>query len=68
MEGKKILGAVEEVAEEGGSGTDHLSKVLPCISPGGATLWVGKLGVDGSDAAKTRGGSCGFPVSGDRNE
>ena len=44
---------VREVAEEGGSGPEHLSKVLPHSVPGSDTLWVGNLGVYGSNAAKT---------------
>ena len=68
MEGETISGAVREVSEEGGSGTDHLRKFLSRVGLGGATLWVENLGVDGSDDAKTRGGTHGFPVTGDGNE
>ena len=52
LDGKTNLGALREVAKEGGSGTDHLRNVLPCGGPGCATLWVGNLGVDVSNAAK----------------
>ena len=55
LEGKTSLGTVREVSEEGGSGTDCLIKVLPPGGTGGATLWVGNLGVASSDAGKTRG-------------
>ena len=55
MEVKTRLGTVREVAEERGSGPDGLSKVLPLGGPGGATLWVVNLDVDGSDAAKIEG-------------
>ena len=47
-----ILGAVREVADEGGSGPNLLRKGLPHSGPGGTTLWVGNLGVDRSDDAK----------------
>ena len=47
------FGEVREVAEEGGSGHNNLSKVLPCGVPGGATPWVVNLGVDSSGATKT---------------
>ena len=53
MEGETSLGEVRGVSEEGGSGPDNLSKVLPCSGPGGDTLWVENLGVDGSDDTKT---------------
>ena len=36
--------------------------------PSGATLWVGNLGIDVSDAAKTRGGTRNFPEAGDGDE
>ena len=49
------MGTVREVAKEGGSGPDCLIEVIPRGGPGGATLWVGNLGVDGSDAAKIEG-------------
>ena len=49
------------VAEEGGSGTNNFSTVLP-------RGVVVNLGVDGSDATKTRGGTRGFPASGDGDD
>ena len=51
----KKLRTVREVAEEGGSRTYCLRKVLLHSSRGGAALWVGNLGADGSDAAKIEG-------------
>ena len=57
-----------EDSKEGGSGPDFISKVLPCSGTGSATLWVGNLGVDGSDDAKNLGGTLGFTVEGDRDE
>ena len=59
---------VREVSDVGGSGSDHLRKVLPRVGPGGATIWLENLGVDGSNAAKTRGVARGFPAAGDRYE
>ena len=53
MEGKTSLGEVREVSEEERIGPENLSKVLSHSGPGGATIWVGNLGVDISDAAKT---------------
>ena len=47
-------GTVREFSEEGGSGPDRLRTVLPSGGPGGATLYVRNLGVDGSDAAKLK--------------
>ena len=41
---------------------------MPHGGPGGTTLWVGNLGVDGSDDAKNLGGTLGFTVEGDRDE
>ena len=49
------MGADREVAEEGGSGTDNFRKVLLRGGPGGATIWVGNLGVDSSYAEKREG-------------
>ena len=68
MEDETILGKVKEVAETGGSGFDNLRKVLPRGGPGGDTLWVRNLGADSSNAAKTRGGTRGFPASGDGDD
>ena len=59
---------VREVSDEGGIGPNHLSKVLLRGGPGGATIWVRNLGVDNSDAAKTRGGPPEFHVTGDGYE
>ena len=39
-EGKTSLGVVREATKVGGSGPNHLSKVLPRGGSGGATLWV----------------------------
>ena len=47
------MGAVRGVAEEVGIVPDHLSKVLPIGSPGGATLSVGNQGFDGINDIKT---------------
>ena len=47
------MGAFREVAKARGIGTDNLSKVLLRGGPGGATLWVGNLVVDGSNDAKS---------------
>ena len=59
----KRLGTFREVAEEGGSGPDLLSKVLPSGGTGGDHLWGGNMGFDGNDAAKNLKGylwvSCG---------
>ena len=52
MERETSLGEAREVAEAGGSGSDHLRNVLLCSGPDGATLWVVNLDVDGSDAEK----------------
>ena len=49
------MGTIREVAEEGGSGPNCLSKFLTRGGTVSATLWVGKLGVDGSDAEKLKG-------------
>ena len=54
-----------KVAEEVGSGTDSLSKVIPINSPGGAPLWGVNLDLVGNDAAKTLGGTRGFLAAGD---
>ena len=62
------MGAVREVAKAGGSGPNHLGRVIPCGGSGGATLWVRNLGVDGSDDIKYRGGTRGFPEVGDGYE
>ena len=56
---------VREVAQAGGSVPDHIRKVLRRGGPSGATLWVGNLGVDGSDVAKYLGVTRGFPEAGD---
>ena len=57
-----------EVAEAGGCASEHFGKVLLGGGPGGATIWVRNLGVDNSDAAKTRGGPPEFHVTGDGYE
>ena len=62
------MGEVREVAKTGGSGPDHIRKDVPCGGPGGATLWVGNLGVDGSNATKTLGGTRRFTEAGDGDE
>ena len=67
-EGEKNLGKFREVAEEGGSGPDSLSKVLTIGGPGGAPLWGGNLGLVGNNAAKTLGGTRGFLAAGDRDD
>ena len=67
LEGETILGEVREVAEEGRSVPNHLSKVIPHSGPGGATLWFVNLGSDGRDAAKPCGGTCEFHPAGDRD-
>ena len=67
MEGETSFGAVRGVAEEGGSGPDHLSKFLPRGGPGGATIWFGNLGVDSSDATKIWGGTHVFHASVERD-
>ena len=54
-EGETSLGALGEVAEEGGSRADSCRKVLPICGPGGEYFWGGKMGLDGNDAAKTGG-------------
>ena len=64
-EGKTSLGAVGEATKSGGSGTNHLGKVLPRSGSGGATIWVLNLVVDGNNYVKTRGHTCGFPAAGD---
>ena len=46
---------VRGVDDEGGIGPDCLRKFLPHGGPGGATLWVGNLGVDSSDTEKLEG-------------
>ena len=51
-EGKTSLGKFKEAAEEGGRGPNFLVRILPRGGPGRAILWVGKLGVIGSYAAK----------------
>ena len=56
------------VAEEGGIIPDHLSKFLPRVVTVGATFWVGNLGIDGNDAAKTRWGTREFHAAGDGDE
>ena len=62
------MGAVREVSEEGGSGTNCLRKVLKRSGPGSDTLWFRNLGVGGSDAAKHLGGTREFPVAVDGYE
>ena len=62
------MGVVRVVNKAGGSRPSHLRKVPPRGGPGGATLWVGNLGVDSSDAAKVYGAKYGFPTSSDRDE
>ena len=54
------MGTFREVAEEGGSGTDSLRKVLPSCGLGGAPLWGGNLYFDGNDAEKLEGLHVGF--------
>ena len=54
--------------EEGGRGTGSLRNVLPRGGTGGATIWVVDLGVDGSNYAKTRGGTREFSAAGDGDE
>ena len=54
------MGNFREATEERGSGPDYLRKVLLCGGLGSATLWVGNLGVYGSDAAKNEGAHMGF--------
>ena len=49
------MGTFRGVAEEVGSRLDCLRKVLPRDGPGGATLWVRNLGVNGGDAGKFEG-------------
>ena len=39
-ESKTSLGAVRGVAKVGGRALNHLSKVLPYVVSGGATIWV----------------------------
>ena len=68
MEGKTSLRTVMEVAEEGGRGTDRLRKFLTHGGPGGDTLWVGNLGVDGNYSEKNRGGTREFHATGDGDE
>ena len=62
------MGAVREVSEAVEIGPDHIIKVLTSGDPGGATLWVGNLVVDVSDAEKNRGGTRGFPATFDEDE
>ena len=62
------LGPFRGVAEEGGRGTNSLIKVLPRNGPGGAPLWGGNLGLDGNEAGKNWGGTCGFLAAGDRDD
>ena len=54
------MGTFREVAEYGGSRNHHLKKVLTSGGPGGAPLWGGNLGFDGSNAAKSLGVTHGF--------
>ena len=68
LEGETSLGTVREVAEEVGSRPNGLSKVLPRSGPGGATLWVANLGIDGSDDGKNREGPGVFLAAGDGDE
>ena len=58
-EGETSLGAIGEVAEEGRSRPNRLSKVLPRGGTGGAPFWGRKLGLDRNDAAKNGGGTRG---------
>ena len=68
MEVDTSLGVVGKVFEAGWSVPDHLRKVLLRRGSGGATICVRNLGADGSDAAKARGGTRGFPAENDVNE
>ena len=42
--------------------------VWEVFNTGGANFWVVNLGVDSSNAAKTRGGTRGFPWAGDGDD
>ena len=59
---------VWEVSEERRSRPNCLRKVLLCGGLGGATLWVRNLGVDGSNTAKTRGGTREINAAGERDK
>ena len=65
---RQILGVVREVADDRGSGPNHIRKFIPCGGPYGATLCVGNLGVDGRNDTKTRWDKSEFPAVGDRDE
>ena len=62
------MGTFRGVYEDGGSGTNSLSKVLPSGGPFGASLWDGNLGFDGNDAKKTLGSTRGFLEKGGRDD
>ena len=62
--GQEKFGALGEVADEGGSRTNSLSKVLTSGGPGSAPRWGGNLGLDDNYGAKTGGGTRGCLAAG----
>ena len=62
------MGAVREVAEAVGGGSDPIIKVLPCGGPGVVTLWGKNLGAVGSDGLKDQGVTRGIPTTGEGYE
>ena len=55
-DGETSLGALGEVADEGGIRPDGRNKVLSIGSRGSASFWGRNIGIDGNDAVKNGGG------------
>ena len=62
---RQVWGLLREVAEDRGNIPDKCRKFLLIGGPSGASFWVGNIGLDSNDAAKTRWGTYGFLEAGE---
>ena len=60
QEGKTGVGAAWEDTLEGGSVSDSLREVLPCVSSGGTLAWRGGMVAHGYNESEVRGSACEF--------
>ena len=54
------MGALGEVSEERGNINYSCRKFLPSGGPSSASFGGGNMGLDGNNAEKSGGGTCGF--------
>ena len=62
------MGSVREVAAEDGGGSVHLGKVLPRGGTSGVDIWGRDLVAVACHVKTNLGCTCGFPMTGDREE